>query len=227
MKGRRLGSRLAAVTGLLFLALFVAHRVLQGAGPLQGSGASDPSSAAIVGYVAGHRTTLLVAEFVNGLGILVLVGFAGSLSGAVRRTGAHVGADLVLGSGLLFAATALVTTAAQAALAAVGATSGPTAARVLFALQAYAPVTLTIAAFVGATSWVLLRTGLFPRWLGTGGVVAAVLLLVGAAAQSRVITGSALAPKGPAALVGAALFLGWTLAVCLTLVVDSREASEQ
>lgn len=209
-------SRVAAIAGVMFLVLFVAHRALQGAGPLQGAEATNPSTQAIVDYVSQHRRLLFAAEFVNGLGVLALVVFAGALTDTVRRLGAGVMAEVVLGSGLSFVGTALIATAGQTAMAAVAPVDG-SAARASFALQAYAPVTLTIAGFVIATSVALHRTGVVRRWAGVAGVVAGLLILIGAAAQSQVITSHFLAPKGPAALLGAALFLIWTLSVCTAL----------
>ncbi|MGH8898628.1 MAG: hypothetical protein ACRDZ4_16815 [Egibacteraceae bacterium] len=210
--------RFAAASGFLFLALFVAHRIVQGPGPLQGRGASlDPSSAAIAAYFTEHRTAVLVAAYLNELGILFLILFVGGLAGAVRRSGDQVMADVVLGGGLLFAAMGLVTSAAQTALAWVAGEGDPNAVRGLFDLQAAVPVTIAIAAFVGATALAVLRTRILSRWLGVVGLAATLVFLAGAAGQSGIATSGFFAPKGSAALVGAALFVAWVLAVCVAL----------
>ena len=81
-------------------------------------------------------------------------------------------------------------------LVATGGTGDPAALRLLFDAQAVVPVTLAIAFFTAATAVGALSTGILPRWVGSTGLAAALILLVGAAAQAHLVTGSLFAPKG-------------------------------
>ena len=204
--------RLAGVSGLVFVVLFAAHRVLQGTGP------ADTSPAALATYFTEHGGAFLVSEALNGLGLLVFLLFLGAFVGALRHGRDQVAAAAVLASGAVFVAMGLVSDAAETALVRVADTGQLAAVVMLFQLQAQVPVIFAVTAFAAAASLAILTTRLLPRWLGVVSAAAAVFFLLGAM-FSVAPAPEGTTPEGGASLIGEGVFVAWILLLCVAFLM--------
>ncbi len=194
--------RTAALGGLAFTILYVAHRLLQGTGP-GGSGAS-----AVAAYQVTHRGALVASEVAVGLALLAFIGFLAGLVPVIWRAGQETLAVAVAISGGVFVAMGFVSNAAETALIGVADANQPAAVLALDQLQGRTPIVWTISALVAAVSLAIWRSGLVWRWLGVAGLVAAAVFLLGSVFS---ILGRT--PEGGSSLVGAGLFVVWMLAL--------------
>jgi hypothetical protein len=194
--------RTAAIGGLAFTILYVAHRLLQGTGP-------DTSSApAVAAYQLAHRGALLASEVAVGLALLAFIPFLASLVPVIWRAGQETLAVAVAISGGVFVALGFVSNAAETALIGVADANQPAAVLALDQLQGRTPIVWTITALVAALSLAIHRTGLVGRWLGVAGLVAAAVFLLGS-----VFSVLGRTPEGGSSLVGVGLFIVWMLAL--------------
>jgi hypothetical protein len=198
--------RTAAVGGLAFTVLYLAHRILQGSGP------DSSAPAAVADYQLAHRGALLASEVAVGLALLAFIPFVAALVPTIWRAGQETLAVAVGISGGVFVAMGLVSTAAETALIAVANANEPAAVLALNQLQGRTPVVWTITALVAAISLAIDRTGLVGRWLGVTGLAAAALFLVGSVFSVLGPT-----PEGNSSLVGVGIFVVWMLVLCAGL----------
>ena len=194
--------RTAAIGGLAFTVLYIAHRILQGSGP------GSATAAAVAAYNLEHRGTLLASEVAVGLGLLAFVPFVAALVPIIWRAGQEALAVAVGISGGVFVAMGFVSTAAETALIAVADSNQPAAVLALDQLQGRTPIVWTITALVAVLSVAIHRTGLVWRWLGVVGVTAAAVFLLGS-----VFSVLGRTPEGNASLVGVGIFIVWMLLV--------------
>ncbi|MCW3814059.1 DUF4386 family protein [Micromonospora sp. DR5-3] len=203
-QGRAL--RVAALGGLGFDALYVAHRLLQGFGP-------EASTAdAIAAYQTDHRGALLGSEVAVGIALLAVVVFLAPLVPAIWRAGQEALATAVLISGVAFIAMGFLSLAAETALVGVADSDQPAAVLVLNELQGRTPVVWTITALTATISLAVLRTHLLPKWLGIAGVVAAAVFLLGS-----IFSVLGRTAEGNSSLFGIGLFVVWMLALSIAL----------
>jgi hypothetical protein len=198
--------RTAAIGGLAFTILYLAHRLLQGTGP------DSSSMEAVAGYQVAHRGALVASEVAVGLALLSFIGFLAGLVPVIWRAGQETLAVAVAISGGAFVAIGLVSNAAETALIGVADANQPAAVLALDQLQGRTPVVWTTTALVAALSLAIWRTGLVGRWLGVAGLVAAAVFLVGS-----VFSVLGRTPEGGSSLVGVGLFIVWMLAVSVGL----------
>ena len=208
---RETSLRLAAVGGLLFGLLFTLHHVLQGAGPV------DSTPAQVAAYDTAHRGALLGSEVALGVGLLAFLVFLAPLVTLVRRAGQESLAVALLVAGTVFLALSFVSTAAETALVGVADRQEPAAVVALNELQGRTPVVWAVTALVTTLSLAARRTGLLPRWLGTAGLVLAVVFLLASAAS---LVGRGV--EGGYSLVGVGSFIVWVLAVSAGLWRSAR-----
>ena len=192
--------RTAAIGGLAFTVLYIAHRILQGSGP------GSATAAAVAAYNLEHRGTLLASEVAVGLALLAFVPFVAALVPIIWRAGQEALAVAVGISGGVFVAMGFVSTAAETALIAVADSHQPAAVLALDQLQGRTPIVWTITALVAVLSVAIHRTGLVWRWLGVVGVTAAAVFLLGS-----VFSVLGRTPEGNASLVGVGVFIVWML----------------
>jgi hypothetical protein len=198
--------RTAAIGGLGFTILYVAHRLLQGNGP-------DSSIApAVAAYQVAHRGALLTSEVAVALALLAFIGFLAGLVPVIWRAGQETLAVAVAISGGVFVAMGFVSNAVETALIGVADADQPAAVLALNVLQGRSPVVWTITALVAALSLAIWRSRLVGRWLGVAGLVAAAVFLVGS-----VFSVLGRTPEGGSSLVGVGLFIVWMLAVSVGL----------
>jgi hypothetical protein len=192
--------RTAAIGGLAFTVLYLAHRILQGTGP-------EPSTAAAVAdYHLAHRSALLASEVAVGLALLAFIPFLAALVPVIWRAGQEALAVAVAISGGVFVAMGFVSNAAETALIGVADSNQPAAVVALDQLQGRIPVVWAITAVVAVLSMAIQRTGLVGRWLAAVGLVAAAVFLLGS-----VFSVLGRTPEGSSSLVGVGLFIVWML----------------
>jgi hypothetical protein len=148
--------RVAGSAGLVFVASYLVHVVLQSPGPAGGSPAT------VAAYFDDHRTRMLLGEVINGIGLLAFVPFVAALVGPLQEAGERTGAMVVLVNGTVFAVLGLVSTAAETALVRVAGTGVGSGVLTLFELQAKVLIVFAVTAFTGASALALLRTGYCP-----------------------------------------------------------------
>jgi hypothetical protein len=192
--------RTAAIGGLAFTVLYLAHRILQGTGP------DSSTAAAVADYHLAHRSTLLASEVAVGLALLAFILFLATLVPVIWRAGQETLAVAVAISGGVFVAMGFVSNAAETALIGVADSSQPAAVLALDQLQGRTPIVWTITALVAVLSLAIQRTGLGWRWLGVVGLVAAAIFLLGS-----VFSVLGRTPEGSSSLLGVGLFIVWML----------------
>ena len=198
--------RTATIGGLAFTVLYVAHRLLQGAGP------DSSGAAAVASYQVAHRGALVASEVAVGLALLAFMAFLAPLVPVIWRAGQEALAVAVGISGGVFVAMGFVSNAAETALIGVADANQPAAVLALDQLQGRTPIVWTITALVAALSLAIWRTGLVGRWLAAAGAVAAAVFLLGSVFS---ILGRT--PEGGSSLVGVGLFILWMLALSIGL----------
>ena len=198
--------RTAAIGGLAFTFLYLAHRLLQGTGP------DSSSMEAVAAYQVAHRGALVASEVAVALALLAFIGFLAGLVPAIWRTGQETLAVAVGISGGVFVAMSFASNAAETALIGVADANQPAAVLALDQLQGRIPVVWTITALVAALSLAIWRSRMVGRWLGVAGLAAAAVFLVGS-----VFSVLGRTPEGGPSLVGVGLFIVWMLAVSVGL----------
>jgi hypothetical protein len=192
--------RSAAIGGLAFSVLYLLHRLLQGTGP------DSATAAAVAAYNLTHRSALVASEVAVGLALLAFISFLAALVPAIWRARQEPLAVAVAISGGVFVAMGFVSNAAETALIAVADSDQPAAVLALDQLQGRIPVVWAITALVAVLSLAIQRTSLVWRWMGSVGLVAAAIFLLGS-----VFSVLGRTPEGSSSLVGVGLFIGWML----------------
>jgi hypothetical protein len=175
----RRSDRSLALAGIVFVVLMLIAAFLPGSPPKP-----NDSAAKIVKFVTDKNDQLRWAGFVGALASIVLLGWLGAVWRMLR--GAEGGAPRMavgaaLGAGMaaaLFNAGGVL----MSTVAIVGAPDiGPSGTRFFYLLFAGlgAAGGVGLALFVGATSTVIIETGVLPRALGWFGALVALVLLVG------------------------------------------------
>jgi hypothetical protein len=198
--------RTAAIGGLAFTVLYLAHRILQGLGP------DSSTAAAVADYNLAHRSTLLASEVAVGLALLAFIPFLAALVPVIWRAGQEPLAVAAAISGGVFVAMGFVSTAAETALIGVADSNQPAAVLALDQLQGRIPIVWTITALVTVVSLAIQRTGLVRPWLGVAGLAAAALFLLGS-----VFSVLGRTPEGNSSLVGVGVFIVWMLVLSVGL----------
>jgi len=176
------------------------HRLLQGTGP------DSATAAAVAVYNLAHRSPLLVSEVALGLALLAFIPFLAALVPVIWRARQEPLAVALAISGGVFVAMGFVSNAAETALIGVADSNQPAAVLALDQLQGRIPVVWTITALVAVLSLAIQRTSLVWRRLGSVGLVAAAIFLLGS-----VFSVLGRTPEGSSSLVGVGLFIGWML----------------
>jgi hypothetical protein len=166
--------RFAPLAGVLFLALGVAAFILGGESP-----GVDDSTKEIVEYWRDDDSKLMVSAGLETLAALALVWFGASLRGVVAEAegGVRRLANLLF-AGFIAMGVGIATDAAIVFATADAADDAPPV--VIESLNAlyngfFFPLVLGLALILLALALAILRTGIFPKWLGWLLVVAAVV----------------------------------------------------
>jgi hypothetical protein len=141
-----------------------------------------------------------------GLALLAFIPFLAALVPVIWRAGQETLAVAVAISGGVFVALGFVSTAAETALIGLADSNQPAAVLALDQLQGRTPIVWTITALVTVVSLAIQRTGLVWPWLGSAGLAAAAIFLLGS-----VFSVLGRTPEGNSSLVGVGLFIVWML----------------
>ncbi len=221
---RSAGERWLAVSGIAFVALFVwwlnLHGMLEPAG-----GQPRPSDGQIFSYITENDRRLHMSHFVLGLAAVTFLCFLAALRAALRRACKEMPSLLTVAfaGGLVAVILMLVAGSILPGMADVlkrGAVLQPSVVGVLFDLvgSIFSLVPFAVATLVGATSIAVLQSKQLPSWIGWAGGVIVLFLLAGAAS----IDVTEEDPLWFVGILGMALWLIWTVAVSLALVLSRQ-----
>jgi hypothetical protein len=175
--------RLAAGTGIVFVALQLATIPLMGDSPDFDAGPRE-----IREYLVDDGGGLLAAVMLNAFSALFFIWFLGSLRAVLRVAEGAQGrlSTVAYGGGLVTIALAVAGSLPITALAweDTAAVVEPGLLRAAWNLNflAFVPLGATAAAFVLAVTVLIFRTRLFPLWVGIVGVISAAVGLIGVVA---------------------------------------------
>lgn len=203
--GRR-ALRTAALGAFGFDVFYVVHRLLQGLGP------DGDTPAAVAAFNVAHRSALVAGEVAVGAALLAAVVFVAALAPVIRKAGQDTLATATTIIGTVFVALGFVSQAAETALVGAADAADLSAVLALNQLQGRTPVVWSIAALTAVVSLSVLRTGLLPRWLGAGGLVAAGVFALGSTFS---VLGRTV--EGGSSLFGVGLFVTWMLVLAVFL----------
>ena len=209
--------RIGGAAGILFVVLFLVGAIgLQGDTPMT----TDPP-AEVREYLADNGTRYLTGDFIISIGFVF--GFWPFLSALRSLLGQAEGeprmwSRYALIGGLVATVFGALSSLFWGALALGGAdVADDSLTRTFMHASDYgfSGITFAFAAFVVASSLVILRTGVLWRWLGWAGLVDGVALVIGSA---WTIDGD---PEGPLAFLGfiaLIVLLLWVLAVSIAML---------
>ena len=200
--------RLSGLAGIAFAVLIFAALAVQGILPN-----ADAPGEEVHAFFADERTSIMAGVWLRFLAGFAFVWFLGTLRSALRRAEGGTGrlAAVAFGAGLVFLAAGMV---ANVALSGVAFTAdravdeGVAVALLTVAHFAYIAGGMAMAWLLAATFFVVLRTGVFPAFVGWAGAA------VGLAA---IVCGLAFAGTS-AELAAHPFFVVWVLAVSVLLV---------
>lgn len=207
--------RLAAASGIVFVALFLAGTLVPGEEPPD---LHDSNSEVLVFFLEHHRA-LLVSSVLLGLSYVAFLWFLGTLGAALRQRGEPRLAAVAFGGGVATAALASLALAIQATLTfRSGAPGPPGNVEAFYDLQF---ITTTIIGFpvavlTGAVSLAAWRSRVLPQWFGAAGLFATLVLVVSGGALDQK---GFYAPDGAYAVIALIVFLAWTLVASVFLVM--------
>lgn len=215
--------RIAAASGVLFVALFVIAFFVPGTPPAPGDSRAD-----WIAYTLDKSKELKLSAILFGLAMIAFLWFLGSLAAALRNGGEPRLAAVAFGGGVATISVAFVSTAFQAAMAWRIAADEPTLVRAFADIQ-YALNTLvsfSVAVFIFATAVASWRARIFPSWYSAGSAVVAVALVFAGGALAY---DGFYAPNGAYAIITLIASLVWALATSALLVqhvgVEGAQAS--
>ena len=213
---------LGALSGVLFVAFFVASLVLGGVLASSPLPMPDAPAAEVARYYSHNRTAVLVSSSLQAFSAVSLFVFAPCVAAFVRRAGGTSALPgLTLGGGVLAAAFLLLSVLLSWVLALVAAGGDFTLVGTLRNLNFLAggvAHVASLAPFAGAASIAALRIKALPRWISWVGILAATLSLLSLASLIWF-------PATFFIPLGRLLSFVWSVAVSIVMVRSgSREA---
>ena len=215
----------SAWAGSIAVVLFVAGSLLAGSAPRP-----DASTADVISFLVQHRSTLLAGTVLILLSVPFFGCFIGLLAGVLRE--AEGGRAPLTGAAVvgwvLTLAIVSIGILGQAALTWRGADQAdPGMVRFVYdmsSLSVYTVSATAVALSVGATSLIIVRSGVVPRWIAALGLVEIVLNVVelgGVASRTGLNAG------GYGAGIGPLLWAVWVACLSIALVrLIRRERSD-
>lgn len=204
--------RAGGVAGLIAMALMLAGLPLAPQWP-----GADAPPAAVIAYFTEHRAGFLRQAYVEGLGVVFLLGWAGALAHALRARGEVVAASSAFGAMALFTAGFGLNWTPWIVLAARPARD-PAVAQALYDFGLWGQFTgvaFPLTLLFGALTVGVFRTGALPRWLAAlGAVEVAINLGLGASTATHGV----MMPNGPFGMGSIMLFTVWVLAASVVMV---------
>jgi hypothetical protein len=206
--------RWGGLGGILFVVLVVISAMLPGSPPK-----TSDSATKIANFVNDNRDAIRWASFLGALGTIALFWFLGTVWRVLRRAeGGNPRLAVMAVLGATFAAVMGAIgaiTLSVMGITGVQGSGGKTLTRFFYVLSTNLGIgtVVGIAVFLGAFSAVILRTGVFPRWLGWIGALIALVAIVASAATAS--TRDALGVLG---FVTFLTFMVWMLVVSVMIV---------
>ena len=171
--------RLAAATGIVFVALQLALPLL-----LAGAPAADDPVPVIRAYLVDHGGNLLTAATLDAVAAFFFLWFLGSLRARLATAEGPPGqlTTIAVGAGLVTIALAVTASLPAVALAwndsAASADSSLLRAIWNLSTLAFVPIGASAAAFALAVALIVFHTRFMPAWIGWIGVLATILGVV-------------------------------------------------
>ncbi len=211
--------RYAPATGLVFVVVVIVATLVQGAPPSLSDGASE-----FADYFDDNDTRIRVAQFVNVLATIPFLWWMGGLWSTLRRAeGGAPRLTVAAGLGGAIAATSVMLGSAVMSTAAFRSTDLQPAGLKLFytlSFTMYAAGALGVATLVLASSVVILRSGVFPVWIGWLGIVNGLVWI--AAGLSLVSTRDAVNVIG---FISFLIWLVWIIAISVVMLRNPEPAA--
>jgi hypothetical protein len=215
--------RLALASGILFVAVQIATVAFNVVFFLTTHPPMDASPQETARGFAEHATMVEIGTYLYVLQVPFLLVFLGGLFGVLRRAegGSGALAISVLGAGIAMVVIASMGALISSLTPIIGQLGGDGAT--VKAIDAMTPLALALSAFpravlLGATSVVVLESGIAPRWIGWAGLVLGLISLVS--------TGTLVAPElFPFLALGTLLFVVWVAALTVALLRSTRTES--
>ena len=208
--------RIAAGMGIVTVVLLLVATVMVPQPPKV-----DDTAGKVVAYGLDNRSALLVSNWLLALSLFFGLIFLGALRSYLRRVEGGTGrlSAVAFGAGLQAGVIAVIGAAVANALF-LHVVKGGTedAVRALFDLAGalFALLWIPVAAWVGATAVISMRTGAFPRWYGQAGIGMALYFLV--VSYGAAVDSGPLGTGGVFQLIAFVLFGLWLLATSLLLM---------
>ena len=217
MGGRWNWDRLAAGSGIVFVALFVAGFLTATKPP-----SLNATNSKWVHYALGHTKELKISSALFGLAVIAFLWFAGSLATRLRDSGERRLAMTFLAGVAGAVGTVGVLIAGQVALVRIAVDSpGQVKSWVDFLQLANIAVNFATVAVIGTVAIASLRSGVFPRWFGMLSGLAAVAFAFGGAAFAQ---SGFYAPDGGYAMIVNIVFAAWVLVTSGMMVMGIERA---
>ena len=168
--------RYAALGGVAFVVLAVVGTFIAGSPP-----AADDSAAEITEWFVDNPGAIQTSQFLNGLGLVALIWWAGSLFRKMNRAEAgRPRLSVVAIAGFVFAGVcAMVSGAVMSATALRIDELGDAQVFYTLSMVLLATSAFGLVAALGAISALSMRTKMLPQWLTYLGLLVALLFLIG------------------------------------------------
>jgi hypothetical protein len=190
--------RFAPLTGVLFVALFIPAFILGGEPP-----DADEKLGEVVDFWTSNDDELIIGALFGALATFFLLWFVGTLRSALRAAEGGSGrvSAISFAGGVVLVAGAALAVSIQFAAADTAGDVEPAVTQTLSVMNSDVFFTFGVgmAVLLIAAGIVIVRTAVFPRWLGWGAIVAGILSMT------------------PAWFVAFGLWLIWTVIVAILL----------
>ena len=215
--------RLALAGGILFVAVQIATLAFNVVFFLTAHPPMDASPQETARRFAEHATMVEIGTYLYVLHLPFLLIFLGGLFGVLRKAEGGGGAlsVSVLGAGIAMVVIASMGALVSSLTPTIGQLGGDGAT--VKAIDAMTPLALALSAFpravlLGATSIVILESGIAARWIGWTGLALGLISLLS--------TGTLMAPElFPFLALGTLLFVVWVLTLSVALLRSTRTES--
>lgn len=215
--GRWSSERLAALSGVAFVVLFIVGFSIGGESP-----GIDESNDAWVAYFLDKHTEGLIASAVLGLAVIAFIWFVSTIATRIRRAGEDRLAAVAFGGGMVSAAAFIATIGLWTALAYRIALDVPDEVK---GLVIVAQTMDTFSNYAGAAAFFAVaiaawRSGVFPRWWAALSGAAAVIVGFGGGA---LMNDGFYSPDGAYYWIVIITYMVWSLGMSALLFASAKE----
>jgi hypothetical protein len=218
--GKWSAERLAAASGLVFLALYIVAMLVVPMPPSLNS-----STGKVAAYYVSHHRAGLIQTILLGVALIAFLWFLGSLVALIRNAGEARLASIAFAGGLTVAGLALIGTTINAALFMRVALQSPAMASGLhvIAVLAFTLIGFGSATLAFATAIAVWRSKVLPSWYAATTAAGGILFLFGGGALAH---SGFYAPNGAYWWIATIAFLVWTLITTAELIQHAAVEQE-